>query len=189
MPDNKSFHIDKRMSAQKDIIRVYNFELSILDAVRIDPSLGDIDNLIIRIKSCVIPSRGNETIESYFMGMKQLFPGKPVFGHTLNCMIEDGSDQKILNFLNTWNNKIFDTVVANPNAGASVLGTKRGANGYASDMILQMYNYDGTSLSKAIKFFNSWPSNVADVSLDYTANDSVKFSCDFTYDRYELMKI
>jgi hypothetical protein len=189
MPDNKSFHIDPRLGKQKDVIRTYNFDLTILEATRIDPSLGDIDNLVVRIKSCVIPSRGNEIIESYFMGMKQLFPGKPVFGHTLNCMIEEGSDQKMLTFLNTWNNKIFNTVVADSNAGASVLGTKRGTNGYASDMILQMYNYDGTPLTKAIKFFNSWPSNVADASLDFTSNDSVKYSVDFSYDRYELIKI
>jgi hypothetical protein len=180
-----NFHIDQRLIAQKDIIRNYSFELLFPNIDKVCPSIKNPDDLLVRCKSAIFPSRGNEIIESWFMGLKQIFPSKPRFGNVLSTVIEESSDQKIMIALNEWNNWLFQVDPNGANAGASQANVKRlsqGSKAYAIDAFLTTYSYDGVALAKKIKFFNCFPTNVGDVPLEYAGNDSVKFSTDFSFD-------
>ncbi len=175
-----TFAIQKLFDNTQDIQRTYMFDLNI-------PDMGafgiEDDQLIIRCRTAVLPSRGTEPIESVFMGMKRFFPGKPVFTHTLATTFEEFQDRKVSTALYAWQQQIFDI----ENAGAATVQNK-------SDLVrtitLQLYGYDGEPINggdkSKIEFYNAWVQEVAEVALDYTANDSVKYGVTFQYDRWEL---
>lgn len=186
MPD---FHIDNRLNNLPDVQKTFLWELKIPNIGGIIKSIKDPEELTIRCRSVQIPSRGNETIESNFMGMKQKYASKPTFSQSLPVMFEEYEDQKISKALYEWNNKIFDT---NPNsvaAGGSQAIMKRNiaGTGYATDLYLYMYTYNKTKLEKAYRFYNAFPTEVADVSLDYAGGDSVKFNVTFSFDYWDLV--
>jgi hypothetical protein len=52
-----------------------------------------------------------------------------------------------------------------------------------------MYKYDGSLMQQAIRFYNAWPAAVADVAMDYTGNESVKYSVTFEYDFWTLVQV
>ena len=58
------------------------------------------------------------------------------------------------------------------------------------NITLQMYGYDGAPINggsnSKIIFYNAWLQDFAEVALDYTTNDSIKYSTTFQYDRWQL---
>jgi len=173
-----NFSIDGRMKDLPDIQRAYMFELFI-------PDIGDWvqDDMIVRCKTAVIPSRGNQPIESFFMGMKQHHPGQPLFGHTLSIEIEELEDQKALKALYDWSQRIFDVNPKSVTAGQSKEPTN---NDISRDITLKMYKHDGTTLEKSVKFYNAFLENVDDATLGYANNESVKYNATFRFDYWLL---
>jgi len=146
--------------------------------------MSDVEDLIIRVRSAVIPSRGNESITSDFMGMKQFFPGKPTFGNTFAVEIEETEDQIVWKSLNAWNELIFNTNPNSPMGGSSQKPMKRDV---AKDVFLIMYAYNQRPLDKKVRFFNCFPQSVGDVTMSYTGNEQVKFSCTFQFDFWQAV--
>jgi hypothetical protein len=181
--------IEGRMKQLPDIQRNWLWELVIPGISDVSESIsseGDgVNSLIIRCRTAVIPSRGNEPIESNFMGMKQFFPGKPAFGNTFAVTFEETENQIITKSLYEWQQKIFDIVPGSPTAGASQGPTKRSVT---KDVYLLMYRYNGKVLERKIRFYNAFPQNVDDVAMDFGGNESVKFSCTFQFDFWNLEK-
>lgn len=173
-----NFSIDGRMKDLPDIQRAFMFELLI-------PDLGDWkqEDMIVRCKTASIPARGNAPIESVFMGMKQYFPGQPLFTNVLTVEIEEHEDQKALKALYDWQQQIFDVDPFSPTAGQSKQPTD---NAVSRDITLRMYRYNGQVLEKSIKFYNSWLENVDESALAYTTNDSVRYTASFRYDYWLL---
>jgi hypothetical protein len=173
------FSIDSRMADVGDIQRQYLYELEI-------PTIGSVtqDDMIVRVRSAVIPQRGVEPIESNFMGMKQFFPGKPTFSHQLVVDFEEFEDQKVLQYFTSW----FEEMnVLDPNSEQSGVASKGwDKSSIARDITLKMYKYDGSTLSKSIKFVKAWPETMSDSALTYTGAESVKFSCTFRFDYWTL---
>ena len=108
-----NFSIDGRMKGLPDIQKNYMFEVWI-------PSEGfnsfTREGLIIRAKTAVIPGRDFEQIETFFMGTKQLFPGKATFSNALQVTFDEFEDQTVTKALYEWQQKIFDY---NPNSGTA----------------------------------------------------------------------
>ena len=174
-----SFSIDNRMSDLPDIQRQYLYELEI-------PALDGItqDDMILRVRSAVIPQRGIEVIESNFMGMKQFFPGKPTFSHTLTVDFEEFEDQKVLQYFYAWFEKMN---VLDPNNDQSGVAKKsEDKKSISEDITLKMYSFDGTKLEKKIKFVKAYPETFADSTLGYANNDSVKMNVTFRFDYWLL---
>jgi len=183
------FTIEGRMKQLPDIQRNWLWELVIPGISKVSDSIsseGDgVNSLIIRCRTATIPSRGNQVIESFFMGMKQYFPGKPEFGHTLSISFEETENQIITKTLYEWQQKIFDIVPGSPTAGVSQVPTKRTAT---RDIYLLMYKYNGKVLERKIRFYNAFPQNVSDVAMDYNGNESVRYECTFQFDFWNLEK-
>jgi len=182
-----NFTIEGRAKAIGDIQRAWMFELSIPNIGNILSDYNDEEPLIIHSRTAVLPGRTNEPIESYFMGTKQWFPGKETFTHTFETTYEESEDQFVTKWLYAWKERIFTVDPDGDPAGASQAPAKR--QGMTTDIFLKMYKYDGSLLPQAIRFFNAWPAVVADVTLDYTGNESIKYSVTFQYDLWTLIKI
>ena len=97
------FHIEDRLKNQPDIIRSYAWEVIIPEIGSVSESAKDSEDLVIRARITSIPSRGNEKIESNFVGMKQFFPGKPTFSNTISITFEE--------FESTYNSEIVNKVL------------------------------------------------------------------------------
>jgi len=176
--------IEGRAKQLPDIQRTWNWELMI-------PGIGNVtkgimkndEDLIIRVRSAVIPSRGNEPIESNFMGMKQFFPGKPTFENSFAVTIEETENQIALKALTAWQDNTFDISPTSPTGGSSSKLLKRQLT---KDVFLLMYKYNHKIMEKKIHFYNAFIQNVDSVSLDYTDNSSVKYSVTFQFDFWTL---
>lgn len=165
-----------RLKNLGEIQKTYNWELYI-------PSIEDLDqdDMVIRVRNTVIPGRSITPIESHFMGTKSWHAGKTEYTGTFNVQMEEFEDQKVFTALHSWQQAIFDYSPDSPTAGQSKVQDK---NGYTRDIVLRMYKNNGVKMEKEIVYFNAWPTSVSDVSLDYTASDSVKYECTFQYDYF-----
>lgn len=186
MPD---FTIEgRRIKKLPDVQKVWLWELvisNITDLIDIGASELE-DDLIIRARTASIPGRGIEQITSNFMGMAQLFPGRPTFGRSISVQFEETQEQLISKFLYAWNEALYTVTPGEDSAGVSTKATKRELT---KTMYLNMYASGGTNdkiLEKRIKFWNAWPSTVTDVGLNYTTTDSVKYDCTFSFDFWTL---
>ena len=175
-----TFHIDRRIAKDKDIQRSYQFELLI-------PNIGDLlqDDFTFRCRSASIPGRGNDPIESYFLGQTRFYPGKPSWGgNTLAVEVEEYEDQRGLQAINSWNQVMFDANPQGINPGAALAENRAQLT---RDVTLFMYKYNGDKLPKKIVFYNTWLETVGDVGLNYNDNNSVKYNVTFRWD-YWLIK-
>lgn len=172
--------IEGRAKTLPDIQRSWMWELLIPSIADVTNGImGDVEDLVIRARTATIPARGNEPIESQFIGMKQFFPGKPTFGNTFDVNIEETEDQIVHRALTTWQNLIFSISPTTLTGGQSLRPLKRDV---AKDVYLLMYRYNGDEMRERIRFYNCFVQNVGDVSMSYTENGSVQFTCTFQFD-------
>jgi hypothetical protein len=176
--------IEGRAKSLRDIQRNWMWELLIPSISDVTGGvMGDVEDLIIRVRSAVIPSRGNTPITSEFIGMRQFFPGKPTFGDSFAVQIEETEDQIVHKAMTNWQNLIFNTSPTEATGGQSLRPLKRDV---AKDVYLLMYTYNGQELEKKIRFYNCFISGISDVSLAYSGNESVKYDVTFSFDFWQL---
>jgi tail tube protein gp19 len=181
-----NFHIESRLKNAKDPIRTFFFEVIIPHIDSVTDSFKDSEDLVTRVRSVNVPSRGNEPIDSYFMGMKQKFPGKPTFTNTISITFEDFEDQKVSLAMYEWANRIFDIRSNSPTGGMSQATKKRDI---AKDIIIKQYAYGGEiSLKFQYHLFNCFIENVDEIQLEYNSNDTVKVPVTFSFDYFEIEK-
>jgi len=182
------FTIEGRARQLPDIQRTWLWELIVPNINTLtDGVIADEDDLVIRLRNAVIPSRANQVITSNFLGMTQKFPGKPEFGESFSVTIEEMEDQKGTQALYNWAQRIFD-VEPTATGGLSKATAKRA--GMATDIKLLMYAYGNTPdpMKYKILFVNAWPSNVEEVPLAYDDNAAVRYTVSFTYDFWRLVE-
>lgn len=179
------YHLEDRLKNSVDIVRTYNWELIIPDIGSVSESVKDADELVTRVRSTSIPGRSVEVIESDWMGMKQFFPGRVNFTHTLQVTFEELENQIVSNVLYEWSNKIFDVRTGSPTGGSSQVSKKRDI---AKDIIIRQVAYDGSFLNKSYRLVNCFISNYEDVNLDYTQNDKIMIPVTFSYDYWEFIR-
>ena len=175
--------LEGRAKTLPDIQRNWMWELVIPAIADVTTDEMGVEDLVIRCRTAVIPARGNEPIESQFMGMKQFFPGKPTFNNTFDVTIEETEDQKVLRAITRWQDLIFQTSPTDPFGGSSQRPIKRDL---AKDIYLVMYKYNQEELTNKIRFFNAFPQNVADVPMDYATQAAVQYSVTFQFDFWRL---
>jgi hypothetical protein len=174
------FLLESRAKKLPDIQRNWAYEVVVPAIADVTGGImGDVEDLIIRVRSAVIPARGNDPIESHFFGMSQLFPSKPVFEKSFDVVIEETEDQMVLKALQYWQNQIYNVNIKDANNGSSQRPLKRDL---AKDIYLLMYKYNQDQMERKIRFYNAFPRNVGDVPLSYDGNESVKFSVTFAFD-------
>lgn len=181
-----SFHIENRTRNLPDPIRSYNWELIIPDIGSVTDSVKDIEDLIVRCRVAAMPSRGIESIESYFMGMKQKFPGRPTFSNTLSVSFQDTENMIISKALYEWANRIFDIRGDSSTGGGARVDKKRDI---AKTIYLKLYGYKADKvLDVGFKFVNAYIENQEEVSLDYNSNELITIPVTFSFDYWELTR-
>jgi len=167
-----NFTAEGRLGNLGDVQKVFQWELFI-------PSIAelDMDDMVLRVRNVVIPGRTIQPIESFFMGTKQFFPGRTDYPGTFSTQFEEFEDGIVFKAIDSWMQLIFDHSTA-ASGGKQGAPTKRDIS---RDVTLKMYKGDG-DLVGSVKFFNTWPQNIADSTLDYTGSDSVKFDVTWQYD-------
>ena len=169
----------RRKLDMPDIQRAWMWELCILDIGDVTDHIMDVEDLIVRVRTAVIPGRQIESMTSEFMGMKQYFPGKTTFASTFTSTIEETQDQMVWKALKYWQNQIYLVDPKVPAGGASQRPTKRSI---AKDIFLIEYGYNGEPLDEKVRFYNCYPEGVGDVTISYESADQVKFDVTWKYD-------
>jgi hypothetical protein len=177
-----NFTIEGRKAGQVDIVRNYMFELSIPAISSVVPIVSP-EGLITRVKTAIIPGSTIDPIESDWMGTKQFFPGKKTPTTEMSVTFEETEDMVIHNAMTIWMEAIQTLDYKNvDSAGSSQFAKKR--DGYATDLELKVYSYDGNRILRKIIFKNAWPTSIGDGTLDYSAADAVNFDVTFKFDTW-----
>jgi hypothetical protein len=175
-----SFTIENRARGLPDIQRNFLFEVSFPNIGQIIPNVTD-EGLTVRARSCSIPGRSVEPIESFFMGTTRVTPGRPTMPHQFDVNFEETEDMYIHKAMYAWLQKIFNYDASSPLAGSADAESKR--KGLCTDAYLKMFKY-GRQLptEKWIRFHNVWIQNIGDVGLSYNDNGAISYQAGFAFD-------
>jgi hypothetical protein len=170
-----NFTSDGVFQGKPDVQVDYLWELYIPKPRRVDSGWdASSDGMIVRVRSAVIPGFTTGTIESYFLGTKQFYPGRTDFDGTFAAQFEEFQDQKVLTAITAWKNAIF-----NRETGERVSNRK---SDYCCDVVLTCYGTDMKPLPKKIRFVNAWIQAVGSVALSYEGSGAIKYETTFQYD-------
>lgn len=179
-----NFTIEGRLKQMNDIQRKYMFEL-VVPKISQFSSNAKLDDLVVRCKQVSIPGRSVEPIESNFMGMKQLFPGRVRFNGVINVTFEETEDMKIMKTFYDWREKVFGVNPAGVNPGFGGDINKRAVS---TDIYIDTFKYNGEPTDYRIRVHNAWPQDVPDSDLAMAANEAVTYQVGFAFDFWTLEK-
>jgi hypothetical protein len=182
---NNVFTIESRAKAIPDIQRSFLWTLFIPTLPHLPGKIISNDDLELACKSTSIPQKSLEIYESFFFGNKQTWPISQSFSSEFSVVLEEREDQAILNLFTLWIDAIMQANPENPNASTSTYLTKKQ---YAKEVWLKFYKYNGKPMTYAIRYFNCFPKQISEVSLDYNSNESIKLNVTFAYDYFTLFK-
>ena len=181
---NNNFHILNRQSDHPDVSRAWMWELEI---VGLNALVGTVDSegLKTRIKDAIMPGANIGEIELKYMGTSQFFAGKKTPTTEMTCNFVETEDGYVYSAIQSWMTLIQNISPWNTEgSGSSMMASKR--NGYARDLVLTKYTYDGAK-ARQIQFWNAWPKSLGDGALAYDNEGAVEFSVSFKFDGYEIL--
>ena len=68
---------------------------------------SEFQDLTVKARTCVIPGRSTEVIESWFMGSKQVFPAKTTYTNEVSIKFEEFQDGGTHGLLKKWQDAIY----------------------------------------------------------------------------------
>lgn len=178
-----NFTIEGRSKSAGDILRNWQFDVSLPEIKGLNIG-ADTEGLLIRTREASLPGRSMETIESSFMGTKQVYPGKSTFENTMEFTFEESDDQYISKVFHNWSEKIFQYNEEGSHPGASESSSK---SSLVTPVYIKLRKYDQSLAKKMYKLVNAFPSDIGSVSLGYESNDSIKYSVTLTFDYWKLI--
>ena len=150
--------------------RPYLFEIVIPD-----PGGGDSELWRLRGQSASIPGR---SFSKHHVDFKMTggveYSGKERYDHKWEVTLVEGEDRETFSAIYDWMQEV---VHNRTGIGAGDTVVKR-------DLYLTLVNTDATVGDK-IKLVGCWPEEIPSVPLDMTSDDILRFSCSFSYDRWE----
>jgi len=136
------------------------------------PGGGDAESLEIRAFSTSIPGRGLGGIKlAYKGGPGMKVPGKITMSQSWPVVIREGTDKKVFEALNSW-----QETISGVKTGIGTLDPLLKANLY-----LKCLDPPGSTWLK-IQMVGCYPEDVAEVPLSQDTEDVIMFSCTFSYD-------
>jgi len=150
--------------------RPYLFELVIPD-----PGGGDSELWRMRGQSAVIPGRSFTKHHVDFKATGGVeYAGKERYGHRWETTLIESEDRETFNAFYTWMQEVLHNKTG---IGAGDTVIKR-------DLYITLINTDGTVGDK-IKIIGCFPEEVPDTPLDMGSDDILRYTCAFSYDRWE----
>jgi hypothetical protein len=137
---------------------------------------GDAKALETRCQTASIPGRSFGSIIIPFKGTAGIkFPGKLNMDHTWSTtFVESTADQKTFNAIYAWKQAVLD---AKTGIGGPDIAIK-------SNIYLKCLDQAGNTWL-TIKMTGCYPENMSDTPLSYAANEEIRFSVTWAYDRWE----
>ena len=136
---------------------------------------GDTDTLMLRAQTASIPGRSfGEILVPYKQSAGTKYPGKLTYDHTWDITFIEGEDKKMFDAFYSWVQKIvhdFDNV-------------GDGDTEIKTDMYLQLLTTKQQPFQK-IKLVGCYPQAIGNVDLAYDAENPVRYTVTFSYDRWE----
>ena len=142
-------------------------------------STTSVENIKYFCRVSALPPLTVTPIERQYFGRTVKIPGDMVFGDLSTTIIQtEGGNERAA--LETWMQEINHT-------GNNVMNTDHvTSNGFAGTVSLNQYGKEGgDEILHTIKFFDCWPSAIAEIALSYdTASDIEEFDVTWTYNYY-----
>jgi hypothetical protein len=136
---------------------------------------GDKKAMSVRCRSAVIPGRGFGEILIPFRGTPGIsIPGKATVPHAWTATFIEGTDKKVFDAINKWNERIR---AIRSGMGSSDLQIK-------TDIIMKLLDRAGAAYL-AIKLVGVYPRNVDDVPVSNDNEGIVTYNVTFAYDFWE----
>ena len=148
--------------------RAYEYEVEVIGA----SSSGSFPLLTQKVRTVTIPQKSVETFEINWKGRKVQHSGRDASAKQVTVEFWSTEDRGAYSFFNDWINSI-----NNDEIGGGV--TK---DVYKGEVVIRTYATDSSSVTGTNRLVNAWPSELSDVSLDYTNSDAMVFSVTFTFD-------
>jgi len=139
-----------------------------------NPVSGDSETFTLRCQSASIPEKSLGVIKIEYKqtpGVK--YPGKSRMPQTWPLTFVEGEDRAVSNAMSAW----IDSIV-NPKTGLGSLVVK-------SDIYLKLLNTDGET-AQTYRMVGAYPETLTEVPLSYESETDVRYSVNFSYDRWEL---
>lgn len=148
--------------------KAFEFEVEVLGST----VSGTYPLLTQKVRTVTIPQKSVETFEINFKGKKTQHSGRDASAKQITIEFWTDESREAYTFFDNWLNGISDTEV-----GGGV--TK---DSFKGELVVRTFAADSTSVTGGHRFINAWPSEVGDISLDYTNSDAMVFSVTFTFD-------
>lgn len=148
--------------------RMYEYEVEVLGST----SSGTFPLLTQRVKDVTIPNHNVETFEISYKGKKTQHSGRDAATKTVTINFWETEERDMYKFFYDWIGTINDHT-----AGGGV--TK---DLYKGEVIIRTYAADSQTVTGTNKLINAFPTELGDVSLDYTSSDAMSFAVTFTFD-------
>ena len=163
--------IDTLKSNLTNPARVYLWEIVIPTAI----GGGDLTALTTRCQSTSIPGRSvGEILVPYKQTGGIKFPGKLTYPHTWETTFIESEDKKIFDAIYAWNQEVIHDYD----------GIGAGDTAIKQDLYLTLLTTKG-EIYLGIKLVGCYPQEVGNVDLNYDAEDPVRFTVTWSYDRWE----
>jgi hypothetical protein len=122
------------------------------------------------VRSTSVPGDNVEEITTNWQGVDMRMAGKRTY-EDWSISLNIDYDAEIVKDLNDWMNKIHNI------AGDGCYGD----SGYTANQTLKMLDYCGENSVLTVKLVDAWLKSIAEISLDYSAQDLAQFEITFTY--------
>lgn len=191
--------VDKALDILKTYLFYIRFDIDDNDsklATILDKYGGGIGNnaITIRARQAKWAGKQFDELSTIFMGSKVNYPGMPKVDGDLKIQFDEFQDTRVITFFSSWMNLIFNSnfngvdsydgdIAGKITQGGSLSSAKKD---YSCD--ISVYITDSTTNYEVpvyCKFYNCFPKEFADISLDSTQNGSVKPDITFKYDYFE----
>ena len=156
-----------QMRQMANAARAYMWELFIPNI----PGGGDSEFLRFHVRNVTMPGLTLEPIEINWQAHKIKEPGRAPFTQMFTFQIEESEEGKALDLLLDWRNLVLhpETGVGSPSEDIK------------TDIYLTLLKTTGEEVKK-MKIVGCWPQEVADVTLDYMASETIKIDVSMSYD-------
>lgn len=154
----------------------YNFDLTF---PRIPGAGASTGQLKARCASATLPGPQIEPVIVPLHGVEVSYAGRQIWTKTFTATFNEMRDTKVRRAMRLWiefarNNR--------QNTGNYKGGS--GINGYATDVILELYD-DIPTIVQSTKIINVWPTTIDDLQLEGSSSTAAIYNITFAFDKTE----
>lgn len=148
--------------------RAYEWEVEI----RGTSATGQIPLLVERAQSVSVPETAVDQIEIPHKSRSAYYAGRDASGHTVEVTFWESEDHEIYRFMKNWMETISNSEVGG--------GVTRDL--YGVEMVIRQMAHDSSTTTITHRLTHVFPTNIGDISLDYSSSEHTSLSVTFSFD-------